>query len=43
MQVQHGLLMASSFDLGLPKPDVATLWQAAAAEERQDALFSGLR
>lgn len=41
MQVQHALMLTSSFDLGLPQPDVAALWQAAAAEERRDALFGG--
>jgi hypothetical protein len=39
MQVQHAALLASFFDLGLPLPDTAGLWQAAAAEERRDALF----
>jgi hypothetical protein len=39
MQVQHALLIASVYDLGLPLPDYAGLWQAAAAEERQEALF----
>ena len=41
MQVQHALMLTSSFDLGLPQPDVAALWQAAAAAERRDALFGG--
>jgi hypothetical protein len=43
MQVQQGILQASSLDLGLPHPDSAMLWQAAAAEERQEALFGALR
>jgi hypothetical protein len=39
MQVQHAALLVSYFDLGLPLPDTAGLWQAAAAEERREALF----
>ena len=41
--MQHALLMASTFDLGLPLPDEAGLWQAAAAEERQEALFGAVQ
>jgi hypothetical protein len=39
LQVQHGLLQVSNLDLGLPHPDSPGLWQVAAAEERQEALF----
>jgi hypothetical protein len=39
MQVQHAALLVSYFDLGLPLSDAAGLWQAAAAEERREALF----
>jgi hypothetical protein len=39
MQLQHGLLQACSVDLGLPLADSARLWQAAADEERHEALF----
>jgi hypothetical protein len=42
MQVQHGLLQASAMDLGLPRPDLVGLWQAAAAEERHLALFGAV-
>lgn len=39
MQVQHAILMASAIDLGVPAPDMTGLWQAAAEEERREALF----
>jgi hypothetical protein len=39
MQLQHGLLHTCTIDLGLPLPDSVRLWQAAADEERQEALF----
>jgi hypothetical protein len=42
MQVQHGVLQSCSLDLGLPQPDFMRLWQAAADEERQEALFGPL-
>jgi hypothetical protein len=40
MQLQHGLLVSSTVDLGLLMPDSVRLWQAAADEERHTALFS---
>jgi hypothetical protein len=37
--VQEGLLNSCAIDLGLPLSDSARLWQAAAEEERHEALF----
>jgi hypothetical protein len=42
MQVQHGLMHSCTLDLGLPLPDSVRLWQAAADEERHEALFGPL-
>jgi hypothetical protein len=39
MQVQHGLLASSPLGFYIPLPDVVRLWQAAADEERHEALF----
>jgi hypothetical protein len=39
MQVQHGVLASCPLGLSLPFVDAARLWQAAADEERHEALF----
>lgn len=42
MQKQEAVLMASAIDLAHTKADMTALWQAAALEERREALFSHL-
>ena len=39
MQKQETVFMAAAIDLGQPTVDIAAMWQAAAEEERRDALF----
>ena len=43
MQVQHVRMMAASLELGVNMVDVLRLFQAAAHEQRWEALFEPVR
>lgn len=40
LQVQHIRLITAALELGVPAPDMPRLWEAAAHQQRHDALFS---